>query len=359
LAGFRSVRFHDFWNQGAWLDWTDLENPFKEHEWLPPDARYIARVILALSERLGAGASRFRVLVSWWEMPDHTSLPYVGDDVIVFCLGNELGRMPLYSHDVALVVKQYGVHRRPFVSVGPPSSWGGLIPELILETRSQLLRAPDSARSIARTLARGRRPRIVQIPIGTYLLQEDVEWIPFESRGLDLSFAGSMTNEPQLVRGILPRKTRARRRLIDAVERLRHDRPELRLEFKTIGSIHDAPDRALDYSEMMMNSRLALCPRGGSLETFRLFEAAAFGCIPMTEAVPKYDYFVGAPIVTVRDWSRLQGVIDRLLSDPDKLRSRHKANLEWWRTLLSPEATAGRIAAKLREMSPPVGRTPR
>jgi hypothetical protein len=292
-------------------------------------------------------------------MTDHTSLPYVGDDVIVFCLGNELGRMPLYSHDVALVAKQYGVHRRPFVSIGPPSTWGGLIPELILETRSQLLRAPDSARSIGRTLARGRRPRIVQIPIGTYLLREDTEWIPFESRGLDISFAGSMTNEPRRVRGILPRKTRARRRLIDAVEQLRKDQPQLRVAFKTIGTIHEAPDRALDYNEMMMNSRLALCPRGGSLETFRLFEAAAFGCISITEAVPKYDYFVGAPIVTVRDWSHLQAVVDRLLGDPDNLRRRHKASLEWWRARCSPEATAGRIAAKLEEISPPVGRNPR
>lgn len=355
-GGYRCVLAHDF-NSGdprKWFEWTNLAEPLKEHPWLPPDSVYVGRTLLELSELLGtAEAARFRIMVAWW-FGVEAILPHVGNDVIVLCLGDGLGRKPRYSHDVRLVAKTHGVTRRPYVPLGPRSAWSATLPTLLQECRVQLIRLPAAGRSMLRTVVRRRRASFVEIPLGTYLLS-DVPFVPFDGRAYDISFAGSMRTDGQERRRILPRKTRSRNEMIRRLEALKSERPDLRVALNLFKVFGEARSHEEGYSELMMQTRLALCPRGGYLETYRLFEAAASGCIPITETLPRREYYEGCPAVRVRSWLRLDELVTDLLADRAALQRLHETTLEWWRNQCSPRATARRIASALARSTADAG----
>ncbi|MGH2725812.1 MAG: hypothetical protein ACRDKS_02430, partial [Actinomycetota bacterium] len=270
-----------------------------------------------------------------------------GDDVLVFTLEDGFARRPRYAHVVGLVAKSYGTRRVPDLFLGTSSKWKDLLPTILQEARAQMVRFPSAVRSVARTARLRRRARYVDIPLGTYLLSE-VEFVPFESRRYDISFAGSTRNDGQERRRVLPRKTRVRRELLAQLERLGRTRSDLHISLKTFGVFGEARKYEEGYSEQMMQTRLAPCPRGGFKETYRLFEAAASGCIPITDPLPRRTLYEGCPAVEVRSWTDLAPLAERLLADPAALRRRHEATLEWWKKRVSPAATAERIATALR-----------
>jgi hypothetical protein len=344
-GGFRSVDIYDFNRDDphAWFAWRDLTQPVKEFPWIPRDAVYIGRCLLELAKILGAErAGRLRILVTWYWRVDPV-LPHSGDDVIVFCLGDELARTPSYAHDVALVAKT-GVTRRPFVVVGRPATWGAVVPSVLQEFNAQLLRVPAAVRSVSRTIRRGRPPRFVEIPLAPWS-PPDGPLVPFDERRFDISFAGSMTNEGER-RPILPQKTRSRGQMLAVLEELRRERKDLAVELRTFDSFHQAK-HAEGYLDLMMQTRLMPCPRGGFRETYRHFEAAAAGCVPITEILPRREYYRGCPAVQLRSWSELPAAVDALMADRSSLRRRHHATLDWWQRECSPQATAARVAARL------------
>jgi len=201
---------------------------------------------------------------------------------------------------------------------------------------------------MARTARRRRRARYVDIPLGTYLLSNEVPFVPFEERRYHVSFAGSTRNDGQERRRILPRKTRVRADVLRQLEGLARERPDLHISLKTFGVFGDARQHREGYSEQMMQTILAPCPRGGFKETYRLFEAVACGCVPITDPLPRRPLYEGCPAVVVRSWTELADLTVALLSDPSALRKRHEESMRWWREQVSPQATAARIAAALR-----------
>jgi glycosyl transferase family 1 len=340
-GGFRSVHIYDF-NQSdphAWLPWLDLSDPVGEHPWIPRDAVYIGRTLLELAKILGPDRSaNIRVLVTWFWGIDPV-LPFIGDDVIVFCLGDELGRKPRYSHDVGLVAKTGGWTRRPFVA---PGSVVHVPVAALQELRAQLLRLPSALASMSRTMRRRRRAHFIEIPLAPWSFPAGPP-TPIEARRFDLSFAGSMTNEGLGRRWILPQKTRSRRRLISALAEIKSDRRDVRVEIRIFDSFHDAK-LVEGYEDLMMQTKLTPCPRGGFRETYRLFEAAVSGCVPITEPLPQRHYYEGCPAVQLRSWSRLREVVDHLLADPAELSRLQQAAVDWWWNRCSPKATASLVA---------------
>ena len=118
--------------------------------------------------------------------------------------------------------------------------------------------------------------------------------------------------------------------------------------FDKLRKIQERSDEIADnYSQTMMQSRIALYPRGSSLETYRFFEALKFGCVPLTEPLPSAPYYDGSPAVQLRHWSTLPKTLDRMLSVPADLERRHRAALEWWATRCSPSAVAREIVDAL------------
>ena len=307
-----------------------------------PDCRYFAAVLRAVDAGLADGGLNF-ILTKRVE----GSLPLIGEDVVVVCIGDELCRMPAYAHDVRLVAKTYGVQRTPNVLKGTWESLPGLGATLAQEAIVQLRRAPSHVASRLQTLRRGRRPLIVDVPLGTYLLA-DVPFVPFDDRKFDVSYAGSRFNRQKEGRRRVPtQKARSRRDLEATLLRLPELRPDLRVAVHVIEEFRDAPTHSSFYSDLLMNSRIALCPRGGSLETYRFFEALQCGCVPVTERLPRRDYYTGAPGWRLDRWADLPDALDRLTSDGAALRAMHEAALRWWMDGCSPVAVGQRLIGHL------------
>ena len=136
----------------------------------------------------------------------------------------------------------------------------------------------------------------------------------------------------------------AREAMLRNVERLR-GRPDLTVDVRiTDGFQESASADPGDYSRALMNSRLALVPRGATTETHRFFQALKFGCIVLTDAVPPIWFYEQAPIVRLRHWDELERVAVPLLADAERLETLHREALRWWEAACSEEAV-GRLMA--------------
>lgn len=308
-----------------------------------PDLRYFAHVMRELDALL-PDAGLHVVATTDLVGP----LPVSGRDVVVLCLGDEFAVPPHYAHEVGLVAKTTGGRRRrPFVALWPPPRWREAPMALAQEVVVQARRAPWMIRDLATTARRAKAAQIVDLPIGVRAYEE-VRAVPFEERRHDVAFAGSVVNDAhEHERRWASQKLRARRAFLDEVQRLQRDRPDLSLWLRVVPTHWDGAWATESYAQALADSRIALCPRGSAVETYRYFEALRSGCVPLYEALPHRDYYDGAPGIHVRDWSRLRDVVDALLADPQRLREQHEAALQWYERWASPPAVARRIAARL------------
>ncbi|MDQ4142420.1 MAG: hypothetical protein M3198_01540 [Actinomycetota bacterium] len=310
-----------------------------------PDCRYFRKVLLAIDQATPHLGLQFVVT----DRVDGL-LPLTGDDVVVICIRDELCRMPAYAHSIRLLAKTYGVQRRPDFSRTVPGSPLQLGATAMQEGIVHARRLPAMVRSGMRTVVSGKRPAVVDVPLGTYLL-EDLPFVRFEERRFDVSYAGSRLNKPEeAYRRVPTRKARSRHDLEALLRSVAADRREWRVGTHIINTFQEAPAHSTLYSALLMDSRVVLCPRGGSLETYRFFEALRSGSIPVTERLPPRDFYTGSPALSVRRWSELPALLDEVLADRARLEARHRAALAWWESRCSPEAVARRLLAALGEV---------
>ncbi|MFN2607329.1 MAG: glycosyltransferase [Acidimicrobiales bacterium] len=307
-----------------------------------PECRYFRDVLAAFDRGYPSKGLRF-------VLTDRVNRvrALAGPDVVVICIKDELSRVPAYAHDVRLVGKTYGVRHTPDLPTPGAASFPVMATTLAQEGFVQARRLPSLAQSALHTAWSGRRPNVIDLPLGTYLLRDE-QFVPFSERPFDVSYVGSRTNRPGQSERLLPtRKMRSRLDLEQSIAALRLVRPQTRLVFRAIESFREARVHSATFSRALMQSRIALCPRGGSLETYRFFEALRSGTIPVCERLPERSFYSGSPAVTVRDWSDLPAVVDRLLADPIGLEARHRAVLAWWEQRCSPAAVARQLAVAL------------
>lgn len=313
-----------------------------------PDLRYFGEVMTAL-DALIPDAGLHVVATTDLVGP----LPVGGDDVVVLCLEDEFAVPPRYAHDVGLVVKTMGGRkRRPFVALWPPRRWRWLPMVVGQEVVVQTRRVPWVLRDANAVVRRRARADVLDIPLGVRAY-EDVPAVPFEERRYDVAFAGSLVNEArERNRPWASQKLRTRRAFVAEVERLKHDQPDLSVWLHLVPTYWDGASAMGSYTHALADTRIVLCPRGSWLETYRYFEALRLGCVPVHEALPRRDYYDGAPGVRIRDWSRLGAVVEELLADPVRLHERHEESLRWYERWVSPPAVAARIAAHLGDGEP-------
>jgi hypothetical protein len=125
--------------------------------------------------------------------------------------------------------------------------------------------------------------------------------------------------------------------------------PELAVEMVVQREFVDAIGAdELTYSLQLMDSKIALVPRGTAPDTYRFWQALRAGCVTVVDSVPRDPRFHDdAPVVRLGRWEELEGVVLPLLADEDRLRDLHERSLEWWRTRGSPEAVGSYMAARL------------
>ncbi len=334
--------FLDLPEEPAPRSWDPHSGPHPERA----DTRYFGAVFLAMEPLLSE--AELDIYLTWnWER-----LPAYGDRVVAVLLGDEVGRIPRYSGRVRAVFKSYGTH--PVLGVGAlrDPSLTGLVN--VAQYAVRWLRWLPSGVAYTRLLARGATapPAITTIPLGTYN-QLDLPVVPIEQRPTDLFFAGSVEHRSSL-RDRLGPKTLTRRDMLDAVRRLAESRPGLRLDLRLTpgfgASVAAAPG---ELSRGLMDSKVALAPRGTSVETFRLFEGLRAGCVVVGGRLPPHPFYAGAPVIQLDRWSQLDRALLPVLDQPAELRRLHAEALAWWSCRCSEDAVGRFLAERLNALPQP------
>lgn len=309
------------------------------------DTRYFAGVLRAMEAALDD--RDVDVYVTF----DVERLPAVGPRVVAIVLGDETGCIPRYAGDVRAVFKCYGT--RPAHGAGPLRHPGltGLADAAQWAVR-WLRWLPGGAAHARLRLGRaltGRPapPPVAVIPLGTFN-QLDLAVVPMAERSTDLFFAGSVEHASSLRQRLLAPKTRARREMLAAAERLAGSRPGLRADLRTTPGFKASEAASAEaYSRALMDARVCLAPRGTSVETFRVFEGLRYGCVVVADRLPRHWFYDGAPIVQLDRWSELAAAVEPLLDDPAALDAWHAGALRWWRERCSEEAVGRYLATCL------------
>ncbi|MBC7980913.1 MAG: hypothetical protein H7Y36_10155 [Armatimonadetes bacterium] len=191
-------------------------------------------------------------------------------------------------------------------------------------------------------------------PVGYFDAAGSAEPVPFSERSVNVFFSGFLNrNRVDIYKQFrripwLPTKNLVNqhakeiaRRLVDKLcpERtFHHAFPDSRISF-TEGFAKGL--NPAEYGALLANTRIAICPPGFvSHETIRHWEAMKHGCVIISAPLPPSRFYRGAPLIELRDWSKLKSVIQELLNDPAELLLRHESTLRWWQDMCSEKAVA-------------------
>ena len=171
------------------------------------------------------------------------------------------------------------------------------------------------------------------LPLPFLGLKLDVRQPPINQRKIDIFFAGQV-------------KHSSRRQFIDAVNELRFSNKYLHTEVIQNDNFFSGLNLP-DYYAKLGNSKIALCPYGASIETYRHFEALQSGCICITQPVPDAWYFQNAPYVTLNNWNELSTKVNEIFSKPGDLADASLQGISFWKRTLSPQSVIRYIHSKL------------
>lgn len=306
------------------------------------DCAYFGRAFQAMERDLRADG--LTVYMTW----DLRELPSYGDDVVAVVLGDEESRIPAYVERVRAVFKCYGV--RPFAGPNPlrARTWLSVLVWLQRARRS-MRHLPDDLRAVRGRMAGRQTAPVIHIPLG-YYNQLEIPLKPFADRATSVFFAGSLERRLVRSRGSLRRWVRspkpvARQQMLDALAMFqrRHPNEPVHVRLTPTFSATTRTD-AEAYSYDLMDAQICLVPRGGSVETYRFFEALRYGCVVVCESLPPTPFYAGSPAVVLDRWSDLPRTLERLLGDPAGLHLHHERALAWWHEHCS-EAAVGALMA--------------
>ena len=279
---------------------------------------------------------------------DHRKLPRYGRDVVVIQRGGPDARPPRYAKRVLAVFKTQS--SRPLLAARPARE----PPRLTAASGLAYLQAAaGGAATRAAVAARfpGRAAPVVEpIPMGV-MWPCDGAFAPITERPIDVLFNGSIqTSARRGLRRVLGTpKMYSRQAMLAGLAELQAEAPELRVEAAVTPSFaHSKHASADEYWRRLGSAKLCLAPRGDTLETYRVFEAARAGCIVLAERLPSNWFHDGAPVLDQTGWRDLARSVRALLADESELVARHRATVRWWDECVGPEPVGRHIAAVLR-----------
>jgi hypothetical protein len=281
-------------------------------------------------------------------------LPSYGDSVVAVIRSDEECWLPPYLNKVRYVFKTYGFEPWCGASLSgqSPASVMKCIRDWGLWTRHYLKYLQKNG------FAPGRGDRKMVLPLG-YARQTDLPGKPFESRRYLVGFLGSIENrdypKSSVKRLVTTPKVIARLRMAHSLEKLAASAPESVFYGRTASFTESTMTGAGDrYTEIMADTKIALSPRGSSVETYRFFEAMRQGCVVICDRLPPHWFYEGCPAIQIDDWANLEAEVRALSADPERLTDLHRRSLAWWDEKLSERAIARVIA---RCLEAPRGRS--
>lgn len=326
-------------------------NPFDREDLPVPDCAYIGGVLAAMEQNSGVRGLTFYVTSNLDELPSY------GRNVVAIVLSDEWCCIPRYAFAVAAVFKTYGTRLA--------MNWGALrhptayeLASLAQDLRTFLLSAPRltaAAIAYARQIMRRKKPawRVYDFPLG-YFRQIALPFVAIEQRRFDVHFVGSVSNRHKASRPLyrFTPKFLSRENMLRRLRRISARYPHLKIETALTESFASiTEDQATRYSQNMMQTKICLVPRGTSLETYRYFEGLRFGCVVVTERLPRRWFYDGSPALSVRTWSELDRLIPALIADPQRLAEMSRRTMAWWSERCSEAAVGAFMAERLRDRS--------
>jgi hypothetical protein len=278
-------------------------------------------------------------------------------------------RMRSDFHRFTFVVHRWSYHEKKGASIDllPGDATKVLI---ILADEREVFPAEDFSNYRAVFRAYGNPPggssRIFPFPIGYLNAAGSTDAKPFDQRTIDLFFSGYLNRNRLdfykqfrpvwwLPKRNLPHNKYVREIARRAVEKLTKERdfpnavPSGRIAFTEWFGKGLPPDQ---YAKTLANTKIAICPPGFiSSETIRHGEAMRLGCVVISAPLPPNRFYKDSPIIQLQDWSELKPLLKDLLSNPEELRLRHEATVDWWDRKFSEAAVADYMASVL-ESSP-------
>lgn len=321
---------------------------------------YWLRALEAMAQTLEPGDLTFYLV---WDAAEGLPAPGPGA-VVVGVIPESWQAVSRWTDRVAVSFQAGG--RRPRLHAAPSSV--GLVPS----TTARILRARQMAREMASAAGRlagrrrtARRPApVFDVPLG-YHSRPSAEPLPILERPIDLSFAGSISHWQgrwgRLQERLGAPKVRCRREMLQAVGRLRRNRPDLAVSTRVTGSFAEsspfhgppAEGHADEYWRLLSETKLCLVP-GGTYEcTYRHFEAMRSGCVIVTDTHPSGTYLRGAGTIALSRWDDLERAVLPVLDDDAELERLGRASLECWRKRCSEEAVGRFMAERLNELARP------
>lgn len=273
-----------------------------------------------------------------------TELPLKFKDtpnVVVFIMGDEWARVPLYAANVHAIFKAPGQDMK----LAFHRSWLRFNTMAIVQyLRQQGKRFPRHHRD--------RKQNIFAIPYGYYRLPERDRVTPINERGIDASFTGSIDHRNVLGGLIKTNKVLSRERMVATVDRWKQDKP-YRIDVKLSTYFPKAGDTPEfnDYPTILMDTKICLSPRGTHLETYRLCEGMYYGCIVIAEEQPAHWFAENSPAFIINDWDTLPDLLSCLLGNPNRMQHLQQESLRYWDNTLAPKAVTDQIASCLASLA--------
>ena len=182
--------------------------------------------------------------------------------------------------------------------------------------------------------------RVLPFPLG-YAHQPELPLKPLRDRRHLMWFSGSFLNAGGPPWALMQRladepKFAARRRMVAAVRQIRAAHPDWPIGLDMLNSYADSRNAPDGYAANMMDTKIALVPRGVTAETHRFHEAMRAGCVVIGEALPDFWFYRSAPALRLRHWRELPALLAELTAAPDRLQALHEASCCWWSTCPRP-----------------------
>ncbi|OED42317.1 hypothetical protein AB833_06585 [Chromatiales bacterium (ex Bugula neritina AB1)] len=302
---------------------------------------YFRSIMEALAQRLPDFADHTFVFTR-----SVTELPRKFDylpSLVVFVMGDEWARVPLYAHRVHAVFKAPGQDMKLALHKG----WLRFnLMAYVQQLRQRCKRYPHHHID--------RCNNLFAIPYGYYRLPTRDKVTPINRRAIDVSFTGSVDHKKVLGGLVKTNKVLSRERMVRTVDSWKRHKTYT-TDVKLSGYFPKANDKPEfeSYPRILMDTKICLSPRGTHLETYRLCEGMYYGCIVIAEEQPDHWFAENSPAIIVDDWRELPQWLDRLLEDPQEMQRRQQASIDYWDSTLAPDRIAAYLSNTLQSMRSP------
>jgi len=207
---------------------------------------------------------------------------------------------------------------------------------IVILTGDEYYRIPNylnNVHFVFKNYVNNEQDNLFAIPLGYNQYQLDLPHKLFSERKIDVFFSGQV-------------------KTVNRINLMRTFNSSVLQNYNTFINRTKAFRQGLspeNYSNTMMDSKIALCPDGNiSSETFRFFEAMRYGCVVVTTKKPKNYIYENIPAIVIDNWESSVEIIKDLLQDEDRMLNLSKESLQYWNDICSEKSVAKYIISKIK-----------